>query len=502
MALGSHLPFPMNVNAPKEASTPHEYLAFETHPRIHRRRATLPSVVFSSADAATLNAYWAADGQWSTAPEEQNGATGEDSPVIGVAVSSPTFLKRRSRSAGALQQAAHQQAEALRNVGSQRRRSAEIRYWRSSTAMDRDSVPEKPHFSQSRAVENLSGLSRQPPEESGTLQIEPEQAAAFNFGDLSGGSHDEEDGNSLVVGNNADAEAVSEKKEESSHPNVSDVVLKEDTDHLSSPSTTSKTEPPSPRIEEAVDKTPKSSDLSRDSPSVIQQGLRIPPSTPTHRDIHSSSTARSLISPHSMHSLHSVETAVNVPTPIQGSNTPSPAHPLMDIRPGQIAEHFASIHAILQHERAARKKLEEEVMELKQALYELRNTVNRTDQGTNPITSPATTLSTPRNQFPARSAHQKETGYHGIGFAYPHLDDIGDYDKRQTVLSHFSKDDSDDGDSRRSHNMAEDEITDTESKASARSPELWETPKEEIGPYGFPFDTPLTNRIVAMGDKF
>ncbi|KAF1965181.1 hypothetical protein BU23DRAFT_34538 [Bimuria novae-zelandiae CBS 107.79] len=129
--LGQHLPFPMNVNAPQEASPPHEYLRFQVPtPDLSRRRATLPNV-HAIAETQSLNDSPKRLETWEERPD------GEfiPSPEIGIALSSPPRdrqltntiqEKRRSRSAGNLR-------ELMKGRPSvERRRSAEIRYWRSS----------------------------------------------------------------------------------------------------------------------------------------------------------------------------------------------------------------------------------------------------------------------------------------------------------------------------------------------------------------------------------
>jgi hypothetical protein len=119
------LPFPMNINAPAESSPPHHYTSFETSPQVHRRRATLPSIVVSASDQATLQAYWGKSDPNLASPHHSTDRT--PSPLIGMAISSGMNPKRRSRSAGALFEMAKldEQAEL-------RRRSAEIQYWRQS----------------------------------------------------------------------------------------------------------------------------------------------------------------------------------------------------------------------------------------------------------------------------------------------------------------------------------------------------------------------------------
>jgi hypothetical protein len=122
------LPFPMNVNAPEPSSTEKAlgYTSFETSPQVHRRRATLPSMMLSPADAAVLQKMWSSpDLQPAAASPSKKVKPSIPSPLIGVAVTSGVNPKRRSRSAGALHEMARLQAE---NVDV-RRRSAEIRYW-------------------------------------------------------------------------------------------------------------------------------------------------------------------------------------------------------------------------------------------------------------------------------------------------------------------------------------------------------------------------------------
>lgn len=127
--LGQHLPFPMNVNAP-QASPPKEYLTFDMErPDIGRRRATLPSVPSASIQRHSLDEPRGRLSAWDERPDDET----LPSPGIGIALSSPTQstsvqAKRRSRSADALRDMAKERASI------DRRRSAEIRYWRQSHA--------------------------------------------------------------------------------------------------------------------------------------------------------------------------------------------------------------------------------------------------------------------------------------------------------------------------------------------------------------------------------
>lgn len=126
------LPFPMNINGEQPAS----YTAKPTNDTmpvtpsspnsasLHRRRATVPSIVLSPTDADTISRYW------NRAPSAEPTATLDryrtPTPVIGLAITSNTTSKRRSRSADALRDLALQQ------MVDGRRRSAEAQLspWR------------------------------------------------------------------------------------------------------------------------------------------------------------------------------------------------------------------------------------------------------------------------------------------------------------------------------------------------------------------------------------
>ncbi|CAO2651948.1 Nn.00g002310.m01.CDS01 [Neocucurbitaria sp. VM-36] len=153
--LGQHLPFPMNVNAP-QASPPQEYLTFDMQrPDIGRRRATLPSVPSASVHRHSLDESRGRLSTW----EERQDEDPEPSPGIGIALSSPTQAttprqsKRRSRSADALRDLVKNHAPL------DRRRSAEIRYWRESYMSG--SVYSRPQTA--KTVETLRSVQMQEP---------------------------------------------------------------------------------------------------------------------------------------------------------------------------------------------------------------------------------------------------------------------------------------------------------------------------------------------------
>ncbi|KAF2452024.1 hypothetical protein P171DRAFT_16596 [Karstenula rhodostoma CBS 690.94] len=213
--LGQHLPFPMNVNAPQEVSPPHDYLRFEAPtPDFSRRRATLPNV-HAISETQSLNGQPKRLDTW----EERPSGEYVPSPEIGVALSSPpgerqstqsVQEKRRSRSAGNLRELTKGRPSV------ERRRSAEIRYWRSSYASGSVYSTNTPRPRTAQTVETVRSIEAQEelPELSeivtksvsvhaptvvtqhdhdhDTSQV-PLPVAAFNFGNFRSDFSDDED---------------------------------------------------------------------------------------------------------------------------------------------------------------------------------------------------------------------------------------------------------------------------------------------------------------------
>jgi hypothetical protein len=207
--LGQHLPFPMNVNAP-QASPPTEYLTFDMQrPDIGRRRATLPSVPSAGVQRHSLDDSRGRLSAWDERPDDET----LPSPGIGIALSSPTQAttpvrsKRRSRSADALREMVKDQAS------TDRRRSAEIRFWRQShasasiysrpqTAKTVETIrsvqiqgpaitePEDGIVAMSATLAHVDEPSPSPHERDEDRDVEP-PVSAFNFGLRSGFSDDD-----------------------------------------------------------------------------------------------------------------------------------------------------------------------------------------------------------------------------------------------------------------------------------------------------------------------
>ncbi|KAH8724057.1 hypothetical protein GQ44DRAFT_728046 [Phaeosphaeriaceae sp. PMI808] len=152
--LGQHLPFPMNVNAP-QASPPREYLTFDHQKSDIRRRATLPSVPTAGSQRHSLDDPRGRLSAWDERQDEDQ----IPSPGIGIALSSPiqattpVASKRRSRSVDGLRDLAKDRNSI------DRRRSAEIRYWRQSYADA--SIHSRPQTA--RTVEAIRSVQMQEP---------------------------------------------------------------------------------------------------------------------------------------------------------------------------------------------------------------------------------------------------------------------------------------------------------------------------------------------------
>jgi hypothetical protein len=120
------LPFPMNINAPqpslyKPSPEPGRENATGS-PSPRRRRATLPSIALSPAEASIITKQWMKEDN-----EIEDSHIRTPSPMIGLAITSNISQKRRSRSVDHLHAIVAQQ-----EITDTRRRSAEIQYWRST----------------------------------------------------------------------------------------------------------------------------------------------------------------------------------------------------------------------------------------------------------------------------------------------------------------------------------------------------------------------------------
>ncbi|KAF2202416.1 hypothetical protein GQ43DRAFT_311707 [Delitschia confertaspora ATCC 74209] len=372
--LGQHLPFPMNVNAPQEASPSQQYLTFESRPTLHQRRATLPSIVLAQSEAQPLSASWGHAGEPDSIP----------SPEIGVALSSPTRPRRRSQSAGAIRDLA-KEMEVL-----ERRRSEEIKFWRNSsvysTATSRPltAATVEPTEAQDACtkvlVEEISGSRSTTPEPIAVSQEEEANhvslpVEAFDFGSLkSVRSRDSVPGTqpSSPLGEPPSFEGRIQRLEsitfdlESSVRRLSgcsnrhNVVLESASKTLRSRSSSA-----SDSDFSVNDRVSQSSDGSGSSKTLSTKEDRS-----TGSDSPPMAVPLSDLSPSDPRPI----------TPLKPSlmpRNPNPASP-----PVPPEERFAAVYTILKHERAARKALESQVLSLRQEVTNLHAVINRVLSGT------------------------------------------------------------------------------------------------------------------------
>ena len=129
-ALGSHSPFALHIppnDGPKDKAKPPRPARSPPESPTRPRRATLPSIIFSAQEAATVNRTLTGLGLQDT---DDHAMEGEN---IGFAVTSGSNPRRRSRSVGAFRDAAKEHRMSPIQWHCWRRRSDEIRHWREST---------------------------------------------------------------------------------------------------------------------------------------------------------------------------------------------------------------------------------------------------------------------------------------------------------------------------------------------------------------------------------
>jgi len=462
--LTQHLPFPMNVNAP-QATPPDEYLHFDMQrPDISRRRATLPTVPSIGIQRHSLDDVRGRLSTW----EEGHDDDATSSPGIGIALSSPTQAitpiaqKRRSRSVDAMRDLARD------GVSMDRRRSAEIRYWRQSYASG--SIYSRPQTAKTvetmRSVQqqgaNITEPENEAVEMSATLahvdepsplpddlkheshvrEIEP-PVSAFNFGLKSGFSDD-----------TGPSEA-----------------------QLSAPSPAH--EQPSPNrlsIEERV------AHLEGNFQS-LELSMRRMSSRNNRQTIILSDAPRNLRSRTRNSSSRSSTGSDNAPA-YQSSNdtlNPGPTSPVL-MRPSAAEDDTSrqnvieKLYEALKYERSARKTLEQQVQSLQHDISDLHALVNKliasatATSPSYPTPSPDAVVltSTEDRLITPRPSHTKN---------YP-LDENKENDIRESVISKFSRTDSSRSNSGRFDHKTGD-WKPNESSDDVASPEVWATPKEE-----------------------
>ncbi|KAF2710032.1 hypothetical protein K504DRAFT_378339 [Pleomassaria siparia CBS 279.74] len=445
--LGQHLPFPMNVNAPQESSPPHEYLTFDRPAAdLGRRRATLPSVLHVNPETQLLP-----DATPLAPLEERDG--NPPSPQIGMAISSPgqSFSiqsKRRSRSAGALRELAKSR------TSTERRRSAEIRYWRQSyqsgsvystntprprTAQTVETIQteDTPDYASGAAPRSIadSSIVHAPTVDQHDQDISQIvlPVEAFNFGNLKSG-FDEED---------AEGELPTEGIRSESRLSMVERVQHLEEDLRTIEASVHRMSGHTDRQTIILDDAPKGR-RSRDRSSSGSVGQT------SHHSSRSSNVTPSQSGRHSPSA---------PPSPLSASS-PRPT----TLYRSELASQFAAIYEALKHERFARKNLQKQVVSLQREISDLHAIVNKqhTQSPSYPTPSPDAVI----HSSEERLSTPRATARPDVHF--------GKFAIRETVLGRFE------GDVRRNRYGAESG-SEWSSKEDITSPEAWATPKEEFG---------------------
>jgi hypothetical protein len=472
--LGQHLPFPMNVNAPQETSPHHEYLTFDLPPSdLGRRRATLPSVLHANASSQSLSAAT----KRMSSLEERN--DGELSPQIGIALSSPSYggqaqsisSKRRSRSAGALRDLAKAR------TSTERRRSAEIRYWRQSyqTGSIHSTNTQRPRTAQTvetvqttnthdfaiKAPESVTDSSTlhapmvdQHDQDISLIQLPVE---AFNFGNLKSEFLDEAEPEDQPI------EAEQSEKRFS---------MEERVQHLEDNMRTIETS-----VHRISGRANRQTIILENAPKGRRSRNRSSSGTSDRQSSHHSSQSSNVtLSASGRHSPSAPPSPVLAPLSSVSEFSRSHPHPSVAAelsaappRPptsyrSELATQFAAIYEALKHERAARKSLQRQVNNLQREVSDLHTIVNKmhTRSPSYPTPSPDAVIMSSEERMRTPRASTRPDLHLGI-------DERQNRGIRETVLGRFD----DDGKDR------DESGSEWSSKEDVTSPEVWATPKEE-----------------------
>jgi hypothetical protein len=479
--LGQHLPYPMNVNAPP-VSPPEEYLTFDMQRLdLSRRRATLPTVPSAVVHRHSLDESRGKLPTWDEKQDEES----VPSPEIGVAFSSPSHAtsprahKRRSRSADALHHLLKDRASI------ERRRSAEIRYWRESYMSG--SIYSRPQTA--KTVETIHSVQMQEPtiqepdaesfnEMSATLvhaddpdtpvleemrlkeqemerEVQP-PVSAFNFGVLKNalfGTQEEDDAPAPVHDEPAPAPPPPARSQ--NRLSIEDRVL-----HLES------------KYSNLETLTRRISSRNNRQTIILENA----PRNLRSRNRSSSASASRSRSTSIIHQEPRHQSSGDTLDP-----APAPVSPtLLAISGGGSGEESAralrSVYEALKHERSARKALEQQVRTLQHDISDLHALVNKlivsatATSPSYPTPSPDTLVIS--TEDPRMSCSTPRAPTHDRGQVYG---------KRQAPTRNFSSSTEHDSESE-----YEEDLTEKKSYDDVATPDVWATPKEEgFGGSGF-----------------
>ncbi|KAF2659815.1 hypothetical protein K491DRAFT_675319 [Lophiostoma macrostomum CBS 122681] len=492
--LGQHLPFPMNVNAPQEASPPHEYLTFERPTSFSRRRASLPGAL-SDAEAQALSGVIGQANKGASSWDERQDGESLHSPQIGIALSSPPHSsqsvqsKRRSRSAGALRDL----AKARPSI--ERRRSAEIRYWRNSyqsgsvysTATPRPRTAQtvetvhttELHDEASKAHQSMAASIVEPEPIEAPVIAQHDQDISeiplpvdvFNFGNLKAGFSDDEheDERPVVPPPRSEKRLSIEDRVRYLEDNVRDLESS---------------------VRRISGRNNRQTIILENAPKGRRSRNRSSSATSDRQGSHHSSKS-------SNKTLSVTHEVVNPPSPTLGplsavNEFPSPGdrpQTMIAIEPNTIpqpaisrtsdvSEQVQQLCEALQHERGARKTLEKQVYSLQREVSELHAIVNKflSQSPSYPTPSPDAIIASNEERLstPRASTRPDRAGLN----VYTEGDTPATSRRlRETSLSRFS------------HSGSEgvDDMSAMSSREDVTSPEAWATPKETGSAFGSGF---------------
>ncbi|KAF2269797.1 hypothetical protein CC78DRAFT_564487 [Lojkania enalia] len=507
--LGQHLPFPMNVNAPQEASPPHEYLTFEVPERVARRRASLPSVILSDAQVQTLAATLEGSGKhaisWDERRDVESLSSPLSSPPIGLAISSPPapqlgHPKRRSRSAGALRDWAKSRPS------TERRRSAEIRYWRNSyqsgsiysqntprprtaqtvetvlSANTHDTIARAPDSVAESSTANSDAIVAQHDQDISEIQLPVE---AFNFGNLKSEFSDDE-------AHHEEPETVPEESIRASNR----LSIEERVQHLETNVRTLESS-----VRRLSGRSNRQTIILENAPKGRRSRNRSSSATSDRQGSHRSSKSsnKTLSVKNESPTLAPLSAVDEFPSSQDRPQTvialeASPDPRQFESQSSDLVEQFAAVYAALKHERASRKALEKQVYSLQREITNLHNLFNKimTASPSYPTPSPDGIITSNEERLATPRASRRPN--HDPDFEADDTENAPPTARkdRETIVSRFSQSDSEGGD--------EGNYSLSSSMEDVTSPEAWATPKEESGFGSGFFSRAIVDEKKGAGD--
>ena len=360
-ALGSHSPFavqaPPSLGSIDQAKPPRPARSPPESP-IRPRRATLPSVVFGAQEAETVNR--ALTGLGLQNPNEH----AVDGESIGFAVTSGSNPRRRSRSVNAFRDTAKEHRMSPIQWRRWRRRSDEIRYWRTSTGAPSPGL-DLAGFSSGKAPQPAGGSG---PRISGGFESSTNDVAQVNTDRVGEDSHFNF---GLPAGDIQSQERIGlEERMITLEIKLMDfeyAISKLQAGH-SSPMEGGSSQFPFLKTSEYED-SPEASAQHRSTERVAAPYMEYSPAT-----IYGSSLDNTPVTPQgafkSPRDSRSAEPNAR-PTSVATTLKPGPAGQRSSSN-GLSIEHYSTLITLIRHEQSARHQLEDQVIELQRQIQLLK----------------------------------------------------------------------------------------------------------------------------------